>query len=75
MVVWHPIKSVADLPHRPHDCWLTLSFPSGRCIGEGWYSVAGGWWIDGRYQKWDADHPLVIAWADYTPPKPYEGEA
>jgi len=80
-VDWHPIKSEADLPIMPfakRRQWITLESPlGGRETREAWWQGRAVGWRVGRtyYQPWELGKCGVIAWADYTPPAPYEGEA
>lgn len=80
-VVWHPIKSEANLPPKGDygDKWLTVRWEDGsRGAYVGYCDASYVWDISGQRIPWD--HPgrrgqRVIAWADYAPPAPYEGEA
>lgn len=94
-VIWHPIKTSADLPPEGGVYWVTTQADdeNGRFSYEvelaDWDSSNSAWlpyandtslyharWDEKAYGDGRADdYQIVIAWADYTPPVPYEGEA
>jgi hypothetical protein len=96
-VVWHPIKSEADLPPEGGVYWVTAQADDedGQFSYEvelaDWDNSSKHWfpyandsllghcparWDEGAYGDGRADdYQIVIAWASYERPAPYEGGA
>lgn len=78
-VVWHPIKERDSLKDYMQ-YWATIQWPGGLLEVRLCWIGKGGWcWNFGDHVyvvgEASSTGPRIIAWADYTPPAPYEGEA